>query len=303
MLELSPTTTLQPGIDDSFEEEWVPMRDRVRLYYRDYNPMAGGTPILCLSGITRNSNDFHRLATDLAAHGHRVLAPDYRGRGKSDHDDNWHNYSPISLLRDINTLIHALHLKHAIVIGTSLGGLLSMGLAALRPGFMKALVINDIGPDIHTNGVGRIIAYIGNDHPQPDWDAAMHHAKVAFGNIGLTSEQDWRDLTAGSFIPGEDGMLHIAWDPAIAKCMASGARSPVPLWLLFRALRHTPTLLIRGGQSDVLSEETAMHMQDIKPDMKRLTIPHAGHTPTLNEPECRAAVYELLAEVESIVRT
>jgi pimeloyl-ACP methyl ester carboxylesterase len=297
MLKLSPTTTIRPGLDYPFEEHRIALRDGVDLYCRDYNPAASSTPVLCLSGITRNSNDFHRLATGLAQQGHRVLAPDYRGRGKSGHDANWKNYRPIRLLRDINTLTHALHLKHAVIIGTSLGGLLTMGLAALRPGFIKAAVINDIGPDIHTEGVARIVAYIGHDHPQPDWDAAMHYTQEAFGNIGLTCEEDWRDLTAGSFVPGEDGMLHIAWDPAIAKCMVGGARSPIPLWLLFRALRHIPTLLIRGGQSDVLSEETAIHMQEVKPDLVRLTIPHAGHTPTLNEPECRAAIGKLLEGV------
>ena len=297
MLELSPTVPVQPDLDCPFEERTISMRDGLKLYCRDYNPSAGGTPVLCLSGITRNSRDFHRLACDLAGQGRRVLAPDYRGRGKSQHDANWRNYRPIRLLRDVNALTHTLHLKHAVVVGTSLGGLLTMGLATLRTGFISAAVINDIGPDVHTAGVSRIIKYIGHDSAQTDWAAAVRYTRTAFPNIGLLADGDWIELTQGSFVPGEDGLLHVAWDTGIAKTMAAGARSPIPLWLLFRSLRHTPTLLIRGGKSDVLTEETARRMQVVKPDLKRVTIPDAGHTPTLNEPECRAAIADLLSTI------
>ena len=297
MLELSPLSPFRIEPDYPFEERVVAMRDGLKLYCRDYNPSAAGTPVLCLSGVTRNSADFHRLAADLAQGGRRVLAPDYRGRGRSGRDPNWRNYRPLRLLRDVMTLTQSLKVDHAIVVGTSLGGLLTMGLSVLRPSFVRAAVINDIGPDVHTNGVARIIAYIGHDHPQPDWDAALLYTRTVFTGIGLSSDQDWRDLTAGSFALGEDGLLHNAWDPAIARCMA-GARSPLPLWLLFRGLRHIPTLLVRGGHSDVLSEETALRMQAVKPDLRRVTVAHAGHTPTLNEPECRSAIASLLDKIE-----
>ena len=197
--------------------------------------------MLCLSGITRNSSDFHPLAEHLAAEGRRVIALDYPGRGRSDYDPDWRNYRPLRVLTGIVRFTRALHLDHAIVIGTSLGGLMTMGLAALRPGFIRAAVINDIGPDLSAGGIPRIVAYVGQDHPQPDWPAAVAHIRENFAKIGLQSDADWLDMAKGSFRLVE-GSLHIDWDVNIARTLAGGAKSPVPLWLIFRALRRTPTL-------------------------------------------------------------
>jgi pimeloyl-ACP methyl ester carboxylesterase len=280
-----------------YTEHKVPMRGGVNLNYREYNPQGQGHPVLCFSGLTRNAHDYHFLAEHLAARGRRVIALDYRGRGKSDFDPNWKNYRPIRLLADVVSFTRRLQLKHAVVIGTSLGGLLTMGLAAIRHGFLMGAVINDIGPDLTAKGIPRICAYVGQDHPEPDWDAAVVHLKHNFPTLGLTSEEEWRFIAEGSFAPGADGKLHIAWDANIARTLANGAKSPVPLWLVYRALANVPTLAIRGGNSDVLSETTFDHMARLKPDLIRLTVPGAGHTPTLNEPECRAAIDALLDRV------
>ena len=297
MLIISPDAPNSLTESAAFEDRHVRTSDGRRLYYREYNPAGQGTPVLCLSGITRNSNDFHRLALHLAGQGRRVLALDYRGRGRSDYDVNWRNYRPMRLLRDVNGLTHSLHLKHAIVIGTSLGGLLLMGLAALRPGFIRAAVINDIGPEVGGPGIGRIVSYIGHDHVQPNWDAAMRHLRTMFPRLGLAEDADWRMLAEGTFRLREDGLLHSDWDPAIARCMTNGSRSPVPLWLVFRALAHVPALVVRGGNSDVLSEATLARMKQVKPDLTTLVIPGAGHTPTLDEAASRAAIGELLRHV------
>jgi pimeloyl-ACP methyl ester carboxylesterase len=298
MLTLSPDSQVaETAFEDGYEARFTTASDGCRLFHRDYNPGASGTPVLCLTGITRNSRDFHRLALHLADKGRRVIVPDYRGRGRSAYDPNWRSYRPIRLLRDINGLLHALHVPHTAVIGTSLGGLLLMGLAGLRPGLIQAAVINDIGPDLANNGVSRIVAYVGQDHPQQNWDQAIHHLQGRFPLLGLSSDEEWRDMAEGSFRWGEDGLLHIDWDPAIAKCLEAGAKSPVPLWLLFRALKHTPTLVIRGGKSDVLTEHTFDHMAEVHHGLKRLVIPDAGHTPTLNEEPCRKAIDELLGGI------
>jgi pimeloyl-ACP methyl ester carboxylesterase len=281
----------------TYEEHYLTNRHGQRWYYRDYGAGNPGTPVLCLSGITRNSSDFHQLAEHLAAEGRRVIALDYPGRGKSDYEPNWRNYRPLRVLTGIVRFTKALHLDHAIVIGTSLGGLMTMGLAALRPGFIKAAVINDIGPDLSSGGIPRIVAYVGRDHPQVDWAGAVQHLKESFPNVGLGSEADWLEMAKGSFKLADDKSLHIDWDVNIAKTLAGGAKSPIPLWLVFRALRWTPLLVIRGGQSDVLSQATFDHMAEVKPDLHRLVIPGAGHTPTLNEPECRAAIDGLLRPI------
>ena len=282
----------------SYTEHYLATRSGNRWYYREYNPAGSGTPVLCLSGITRNSSDFNGLAEHLAAQGRRVLALDYPGRGKSDYEADWRNYRPLRVLTGIVRFTRALPLDHAIVIGTSLGGLMLMGLAAFRPGFIRAAVINDIGPDLSAGGIPRIVDYVGQDHPQADWPSAVAHLQAYFPNVGLSSAADWLTMAEGSFRRSADDKLHIDWDVNIARTLAGGAKSPIPLWLVFRALRRTPTLVIRGGQSDVLSQVTFDRMAEVKPDLHRLVIPHAGHTPTLNEPECRVAIDALLAEVK-----
>ena len=280
-----------------FIEHTIPAADGLSLYYREYNPAGTRHPVLCLPGITRNSSDFALLAEHLAEQGRRVICPDYRGRGKSAYDPNWRNYRPMRLLKDVAWIAHRLHLKHVVVIGTSLGGLLTMGLAALHPALVSGAVINDIGPDLATNGIARIVAYIGHEQTLHSLEEGAEHLKILFSTIGITDEAEWKLLAAGSYRQRDDGLFHSDWDVNIAKTLEAGARSPLPLWLVFRALRWTPTLVIRGEKSDVLSQATFDRMAELKPDLMRLTIPNAGHTPTLNEPLARDAIDKLLARV------
>ncbi len=277
-----------------FTEHTIPSADGISLYYREYNSAGKGHPVLCLPGITRNSADFHLLAEHLAEQGRRVVCLDYRGRGRSAYDPNWRNYRPMRLLRDVAWALHKLRLKPVVVIGTSLGGLLTMGLAALHPGLVSSAVINDIGPDVNNGGVARIAAYIGHRQTVDTLEDGIEHLKLIFRNIGINSEEEWTLLAEGSFRKGPDGLYHSDWDPAIARTMTGAGRTPVPLWLVFRALRRTPTLVIRGGNSDVLTLATFDRMAEVKPDLMRLVIPNAGHTPTLNEPEAREAIDRLL---------
>ena len=112
-----------------FRERWFSAQDGLRLYFRDYgSPSAPGTPMLCLGGLARNSKDFDRLARRLCQH-RRVVCPDYRGRGRSSYDPQWQNYRPEVYLNDLAHLLAVCNLHRVLVCGTSMGGLLSMGLA------------------------------------------------------------------------------------------------------------------------------------------------------------------------------
>lgn len=279
-----------------YRERRFTAQDGLRLYYRDYgDARAPGTPVLCLPGLTRNSSDFHLLASRLAA-SRRVICPDYRGRGCSARDPDWRNYQPRTYIADILALIVAANLHRVLVVGSSLGGLLAMGLAVAQPASLAAVVLNDVGPDINPGGFNRIRSYIGRDHPQPDWASAIRFVQETFSTVGEKSEADWRRIAEGTFRQGDDGLLHVDWDPAIARPLARVG--PLPdLWPLFRALRPIPTLAFRGALSDVLTEATFDRMQREHPALTRCTVARVGHIPTLEEPEARHAIDAFLERV------
>ena len=137
-------------------------RDGLRLYARHYGvPGSIRRPLVCLAGLTRNSRDFHDLASALARpdeNGRDVFAIDCRGRGRSQHDANWKNYSILVELNDVLDFMTMRGLNRAAVIGTSRGGLITMLMAALRPNALGAVVLNDIGPVIEREGLARIVA-------------------------------------------------------------------------------------------------------------------------------------------------
>jgi pimeloyl-ACP methyl ester carboxylesterase len=272
-----------------YAERTYGAQDGLRLHYREYgDPLAPGTPLLCLTGLTRNAHDYHDLATRLAAH-RRVICPDYRGRGRSSHDPDWRNYQPRTYVGDILQLLIAANLHRVVVVGTSLGGLLTMGLAVAQPSCLAGVVLNDVGPDIDNTGLDRIRGYIGRDHPQPDWPAAVRFVKETFRTSGAKSEADWLQVAEGTFRQGADGLLHVDWDVALARPLERAG--PIPdLWPLFRALRRTPVLAFRGALSDLLTAATFDRMQREHPALRRVTVAGVGHVPTLAEPEARDAI-------------
>ncbi|MEM6902719.1 MAG: alpha/beta hydrolase, partial [Pseudomonadota bacterium] len=193
---------LDPTPQGGFKQRYLTVSDGLQLAFRDYgDPLAPGTPVLCLSGLSRNSRDFHDTALWLKPN-HRVICPDYIGRGLSERADDPERYIPPRMLGDILALTTALNLHQVIIIGTSLGGFLAMGLSVLSPVLVKAAVINDAGPDFGDQALGRIIDYLGQDHPKPDWETAIGDLRRDFGHLGFEEERDWRDLAEGSFTAG-----------------------------------------------------------------------------------------------------
>jgi len=180
-----------------------------------------------------------------------------------------------------------------------MGGLLSMALNVARPGAVRAVVLNDIGPEIVRHGVGRIVDHIAHDHPQPDWDTALAWQKENFHHLRRFTEHDWRVLCEGSFVEGEDGWLHVSWDIRLARAMVADRRSGPSLWPLFLSLRDKPVLTFRGAESDVLTAQGLAAMARAKPDMICRTVDNVGHVPVLDWPECRAEITRFLAALDS----
>ncbi|MDB5408052.1 MAG: alpha/beta hydrolase [Rhodospirillales bacterium] len=273
-----------------YRERYIFAQDGLRLFYRDYGDAGSArTPVLCLTGLTRNSADFADLAERLSGD-RRVLCPDYRGRGRSAYDPNWRNYDPMVYLADIGQLLAATDIGRVVVVGSSLGGILAMGLAVLRPTLIAAAVINDIGPDVEPDGLGRIIAFIERDRPQPDWPTAVRMLQHALSGLAAKDAPWWERFTRATYRQGADGLLHFDWDIAIVEKLRRSNGAIQDLWPVFGALRDVPTLLVRGALSDILTEDGLHRMVQAKPDLLTVTVPDVGHVPSLDEP----AVQEIL---------
>lgn len=285
--------------DRDFRDCFFTSQDNLRLYYRDWgDPLSPRLPVLCLPGLTRNSRDFESFARRLSP-SRRVVCPDYRGRGRSAYDPDCNNYQPASYIGDLRHLMAASGLHRCVVVGTSLGGLLAMSLAAAQPTALAGFVTNDIGPAVNPGGLGRILDYIAEDRPQPDWPSAVAAMRALFPMLGLRTEEDWLAFARGTFREGEDKLLHYDWDVRLVKPLLDPRFSLGDLWPLYRAAAAFPMLALRGEISDVLSRETFERMAEIKPDLIRVTVPGLGHAPTLNEPEAKEAIDDFLARLDA----
>ena len=282
------------------ERRWK-SRDGLSLYARDYAPAGDGDrlPVICLHGLTRNSADFEDLAPWLASLGRRVIVPDTRGRGRSDYDPQPMRYLPRTYGRDVVEMMDALAVRRAIFLGTSMGGLIMMVVAATSGRRMAAAILNDVGPEIAPEGLARISAYAGKPVTIGDWADARAYVKrnnaVAFPDF---EDPDWDRLARRSFREDESGKPVLDYDPHIADPIRAG-KGKAPNWLawfLFRRLaRGRPALLVRGETSDILSRDIARRMQARVPAMQFAEVPGVGHAPGLDEPEARSAIERFLA--------
>ena len=278
-----------------FESREFSAQDGIRLFYREYGDSAAvRTPVLCLPGLTRNTADFHDFACRYASE-RRVVAMDYRGRGKSAYDPEPDNYRPDVYVGDVLHLLAAAQLPRAIVVGTSLGGLLAMSLSAQRPTVLAGVVLNDIGPEIDPAGLDRIKHFLAEDMRPGNWDEAVAKVKqVSLDAAPDFTEADWMALARRSFWENEKGDIRLDFDPALGTRFLKDG--PLPdMWPLFGGLRHIPTLAVRGELSDVLSAETFDRMIEMNPDLLQVRVPNRGHVPWLDEPECIVALDEFLA--------
>jgi pimeloyl-ACP methyl ester carboxylesterase len=258
--------------------------DGLRLRVRHYGQPGSDTrPAVCLAGLTRNSSDFHRLATHLAGSRdapREVFALDYRGRGLSDHDPDWRNYSPFTELLDTLDFMATANLHDAAVIGTSRGGIIAMMMAVVRPGMIGAAVLNDIGPEIGTAGLARIMGYAGKIPVPADWHEAVELVRQINERFFTDmSAEDWEALARQSFNETEDGRPASSYDRRIAKALSQidiSKRIP-DMWAYYDALGHVPLMILRGENTDLLPASTFEEMKRRHPGATALTIPAQGH--------------------------
>lgn len=273
----------------------------LRLYARDY-PGADGEarlPLVCLHGLTRNSKDFASVAAWAASTGRRVIVPEMRGRGRSEYDARPANYTPRTYARDVIGFMASLGVDRAIFLGTSMGGLIAMLLAAMRPKLVAAAILNDVGPEIAPAGIERIAAYVGTPAQVATWDEAVAYARrIGEAAYPAYQEEDWHRVARAMFREDERGLPAFDYDPRIALPLKTRIpkTSRLVAWFLFgRLARKRPTLLIRGEISDIVTREIADRMQRKAPSLEVVEVPGVGHAPTLEEPEARMALTRFLA--------
>jgi len=291
-------------MQEAFADRFWTSPDGLKLHARDYAGASGAAraPVICLHGLTRNARDFEDLAPRIAANGRRVLALDVRGRGQSAWDPQPMRYVPATYAVDVLALLDALGIGRAVFIGTSMGGLITMTIAAFRPQAVAGAVLNDIGPEIAPEGIKRITGYTGRSAAVATWAEAADYARqlnaVAFPHY--TAEQ-WTAFARRLFAE-KDGRPVLDYDPDIAKAFApppppegQAPPPPVDLWPLFKGLAlGRPLLTIRGALSDLLSPDIAGRMREAAPEMAYAEVAGVGHAPMLDEPEALAAIDTLL---------
>ena len=275
-------------MEKTYKDIWYHSQDNLRLYARDYQPSGNNgskITVLCMHGLTRNSADFAVLAKHLQGR-YRVIAVDQRGRGQSDFDPEPSNYHPGTYVEDMFCLIELLQLKDCILFGTSMGGLMSQIMASLRPSFFKAIILNDVGPEIDQAGLNRIQSYVGKQQAISTWEEAIAQAKeINKHALPDLDEEAWQNFARAIYREDNAGGIEVAYDPSIALPMQTGGVEAVAtdLWPQFNAIINTPLLVIRGGFSDILSMDCVNKMYSIHKGMQFCQVPNRGHTPLLDE--------------------
>lgn len=272
-------------------------KDGIRLHYRDYAGDTGRPPILCIPGLTRNPRDFEDLALSLAGEW-RVICVSLRGRGESGYAKDPMSYVPLVYLQDLEALFETLGIGRFVAVGTSLGGILTMLLAATGGDRIAGAVLNDIGPVLEGGGLARIRGYVGRNTSFPTW----LHAARAIGETNATAFPrfeigDWLAMAKRLCRLTPAGRIVFDYDMNIAEPMRVPTEGAMDMWPAYGALAGVPLLLVRGAVSDLLSAGTAAEMLARHPGAELVTVDGVGHAPVLDEPGVREAIGRVLARV------
>lgn len=297
-MQSSATPAAAPA---AFSSRFYTSPDGLKLHYREYaGPPGARLTVVCIPGLTRNARDFEDVAPHLASR-YRVICPELRGRGLSAYASDPMTYVPVTYVRDIVALLESAGLKRVAVIGTSLGGIISMLLATFIPHRLLGVVINDIGPTLDPIGLARIGSYVGRSKPMGTWDEAAAAIEAIDGVIFPDYKaEEWVRMAKRRFVETPDGAIKPDYDLNISKPFVANAKA-VDLWPFFSSFRLMPILAIRGALSDLLSPAIFDRMQAEIPHLVRITVPNRGHAPYLDEPEARAAIDRFLEALPATI--
>lgn len=279
-------------------ERRITSQDGLSLYVRDYLGPGDGkrTPLLCLGGLTRNSKDFAGVAK-YHCRERRVICPETRGRGHSDYDPDWRNYHPATYVNDVRHILCALGIHEVVVIGTSMGGIMGMAMAAAMPMVLKGLVLNDVGPTVRVDSLDTVIEYMKSPPSLSDWGAAGQHLRDAFeSEYPISGGDNWVRAAKNSYVEKSDGTITFDWDGNILKPILADDTKVHDLWHLFKATRRIPVLTVRGAKSTILDEPQLADMSAQHEKMTSVVVPGIGHAPSLAEPASMEAINGFLEQ-------
>ena len=275
-------------------------KDGLSLFAKSYGDPDAALTVLCMHGLTRNHKDFEPMIAGLSG-GHRYIAVDVRGRGRSQRDPDPQRYIPTVYVEDMHVLLDTLGLEKVALIGTSMGGLMAMIMMQVMPERILGTVLNDVGPVLDPAGLARIAGYVGAVEPLSDWDSAAQAAAVAqrdvFPDFGTA---DWLAFAERTYRETPDGRVVLDYDPAITRTVADvkpTLRMRFAMWRLFAKTKKRPLLVVRGAHSDILLRSTAERMIKRHKTATLVTIPNVGHAPLLNETEALRAIDAFLNQL------
>jgi pimeloyl-ACP methyl ester carboxylesterase len=266
-----------------------------RIAYLEWGDPRNRDVLVCVHGLTRSSRDFDDLARALCTR-FRVVCPDIAGRGDSDRLAVASLYGVPQYVADMVTLIARLDVEAVSWVGTSMGGLIGMALAAQAQSPVARLVLNDAGPVVSRASLERIAGYLGTRMQFQSLEEADAYMRAISAPFGPHSDAQWRFLTETWLRRNDDGTWRAHYDPRIAEAFrATMPEKDLELWPAYDAIR-CPTLVIRGEHSDLLSRETTSEMQRRGPKARVVEIRGVGHAPTLMHPDQIALVRDFLLE-------
>jgi len=260
---------------------------------------GGATPVICIPGLTRNLSDFDDFTAAIAGSGRDAYAFSLRGRGRSDYDPQYLNYFPTTYVDDILAALDQLGVERAVFVGTSLGGIVTMLTMAKAPERVAAAVINDVGPELAPEGIARIASYVGarsQEAGDGKTDLAGAIAQIrAINDVAFPGRDAafWEIFARRTFEPTPDGFWKLAYDPNIGRALLEAGPAP-DLWDAFRALQETPTLIVRGAISDLLTAPIIERMRAARPGFDYCEVANVGHAPTLTEDDALPAIRKFI---------
>jgi pimeloyl-ACP methyl ester carboxylesterase len=267
-----------------------------RVAYTDWGAEAAPRVVLAVHGLTRNGRDFDRLAAALSAGpsaGFRVVCPDVVGRGRSDWLAVSAHYTYAQYMADLTALMARLGVAAVDWIGTSMGGLLGMMLAAQPNTPIRRLVLNDVGPLVPRQALLRIASYVGQDPHFATLEALEAYLRQTYAAFGPLTDADWRHLAINDHRRREGGGFGLCYDPKIGEPFKQGVDRDVDLWSSWDAIT-CPVLVLRGAQSDVLRPDTLAEMQRRGPPVSVASFSGVGHAPALMAEDQIAVVRQWL---------
>lgn len=282
------------------EDIWYDSADGLKLYARRYGRADAPLKLLCMHGLTRNHRDFEPLIAQLGDD-YDIVAVDQRGRGRSQWDDTPKRYSPLVYVGDMRTLMDRLGWSRAVMIGTSMGGLMAMIMMKAMPERVAGVVLNDIGPELDKAGLNRIAGYVGKTTRVADWpEAAERTAQVQASAFPDFTADDWMEFARRTWIEKAPGEIVLDYDPAIATSLGAIKvtwKAKFLAWRLFALMKPVPLLIVRGGISDLFSARTARRMVKRHGRASEVVVPRVGHAPILDEPMVVPAIRSFLGTI------